>query len=165
MSLLKSKPASSTADSTCNECSPGADASVFRLIIEPSNTDVRDQPVHDSIKQLSNAERLQNLFAPSLLRTRAHVHENGYHVHPEQPASVGHIEQMHTMMEPHGLVARLSLAPGNDEAAVTAALTSDHVQELVKNGIVDVKVPLDQGTFRLHSTRTGRITGVEFSRT
>ena len=167
MSLLRQPTASVAAsppDGTCHECAASTESGVFRLMIEPVNTDVRDQPMHDSIKQLANADRVQRLFLPSLLRTRAHLHGNGFHVHPEQPASVGHIGQLHSMMEPHGLVARLSLTPGNDDTAVTAALTQDHVQELVQNGVADVRVPLNQGTFRLHSTRTGRITGVEFCR-
>ena len=161
MSLLKTR-APTKSDGTCHECKPGSESSVFRLMIEPVNTDVRNAPVHDSVKQLANADRVQQLFVPSLSRVRAHVHENGFHVHPEQPVSVGHIGQMHAMMEPHNLTARLSFSPGDDTTAVTAALTSAHVQELVQNGVADVKVPLDQGTFRLHSTRTGRITAVEF---
>lgn len=161
MSLLKTRPASAPP-AACNECKPGSSDTVFRLMIEPLNTDVRDQPLHDSVKQLANANRVQQLFVPALSRVQAHVHGDGYHVHPEQPESVGHIGQMHAMMEPHGLTARLSFSPGNDCSAVTAKLSSNHVQELIQNGVADVKVPLDKGTFRLHSTRVGRITGVEF---
>lgn len=162
MSLLKARAPVESAG-TCHECKPGSEMALFRLLIEPVNTDVRDTPMHDNVKQLANADRVQQLFVPSLSRVRAHVHENGFHVHPEQPVSVGHIGQMHAMMEPHGLTARLSFSPGDDSTAVTAALTSEHVQELVENGVTDVKVPLQQGTFRLHSTRAGRITAVEFA--
>lgn len=162
MSLLKKRNLTVPAG-TCQECKPGLDSTVFRLLIEPIRTDVRSAPQHDAIKQLANADRVQQLFVPSLSHVQAHVHGNGYHVHPEQFASVGHIGQMHAMMEPHALTARLAFSPGNDSTAVTAVLSSAHVQDLVQNGVVDVKVPLDQGTFRLHSTQNGRITAIEFA--
>jgi len=166
MSLLrKNRAAPKVAYDQCTDCKAGPTASTFRLIVEPKNTDVRARALHDDLRQLENADRVQSLFVPSLARVDALVHGDGYHVHPDQPDSVGHIAQMHTMMEPHGLTARLSFTPDRDRTAVTAALTAEHVQDLVQNGSVDVCVPMDQGTFRLHSTRPGRITAVEYAPT
>ena len=160
MSLLRK--ARRPAVDVCRECKPGEVPSTFRLLIEPINNDIRSEATHDAVVQLANADRLQQLFVPMLSRVEGRVHGDGYHMHPDQPEKVGHIGQMHAMMEPHDLIARLSFTPDREQTAVTASLTNDHVQELVANGAVDVEVPLGQGTFRLHSTRVGRVTAVEY---
>ena len=163
MSLLRStSKVNDTAEHACNDCTPSRTLATFRLMVEPANSDVRDRARHDSSVQLENAARIQNMFIPTLAEVAAREHGDGYHVHPEQPTSVAHIAQMHDMMEPHALVARVSFSPGCDKPAVTAAFTADHANELATNGIVDVRVPLEQGTFRFHSTREGRVTAVEY---
>ena len=107
-------------------------------------------------------ERIQDMFLPSMLKAGAHSHGSGYHVHPDQPRSVAHIAQLHDVLDDHNLAVRIGLAPGGDGKAVTASLDRAHVAELVENNIVDVSVPLDGGTFRLHSNAPGRITAVEY---
>ena len=160
MSLLRKK-AKVDVDA-CHDCSPSTTAATFRLMVEPASTDVRDKALHDSVAQRHNADRIQQMFVPTLSAVAAREHGDGYHVHPEQPGRVAHITQMHDMMAPHGLTARLSFTPGCEKTAVTAAFTAEHASALAADGIVDVHVPLDQGTFRLHSTREGRITAVEY---
>ena len=144
------------------ECQSKVAAGACNLRIVPVSTDVREASKHNEIQQLAVGERLQGLFFPHLAQVDAHAHGDGYHVHPAVPNRVAHISQLHDELEPHGLAARLSLTPGGDAPAVTAALRREHLTQLVRDGVVDIEVPLDQGTFRLHSTAPGRITAVEY---
>jgi len=162
MSFVNSR-ARSPPSAAC-ECTREPAQGTFRLSIEPAPTDVREHATHDETAQLVNAERVQDMFLPSLARVPAHRHGDGYHVHPEQPSSVAHVAQLHDLLDQHDLAARVSLAPGGDETAIAVSLGREDVMELVRNGIVDIAVPLDQGTFRLHSDRPGRITAVEYVR-
>lgn len=158
MSFIKKKPSKAIA---C-DCQLEPSSAAFRLSIVPVPTDVRDREAHDGSIQLMNADRIQDMFAPTLANARAHTHGDGLHVHPGQADRVAHISQLHDLLEEHDLAARISLAPEGDGAAVSVALSRDHVRELVDNAVVDVQVPLDGGTFRLHSDRPGRITAVEY---
>jgi len=160
MSFVKSQSRQPTT--TQCECTAKPAPGIFRLSIEPSPTDVREHATHDESAQLVNAERVQDMFLPTLAKVPAHQHGSGFHVHPEQPASVAHVGQLHDLMEEHDLAARVSLNPGGDESAIAVSLSREDVAELVQNGIVDLPVPLEQGTFRLHSDRPGRITAVEY---
>jgi len=65
-------------------------------------------------------------------------------------------------MDECDLVARLSITPGGEGRSVAALLDRAHIKELTRNGVADVTAAQGGGTFRLHSTRPGRITGVEF---
>lgn len=144
------------------ECQSNAAAGACNLRIVPNSTDVREVSNHNEIQQLAVGERLQQLFFPHLTKVDAHTHGDGYHVHPAAPGRVAHFSQLHDELEPHGLAARLSLAPGGDAPAVTASLRREHLTQLVRDGVVDIEVPLNKGTFRLHSTAPGRITAVEY---
>jgi hypothetical protein len=157
MSFIKK----SQKGSNC-KCQAQPASGTFRLSVVPIATDVRERETHDESVQLANAERIQDMFLPSMLKAGAHSHGNGYHVHPDQPRSVAHIAQLHDVLDDHNLAVRIGLAPGGDGKAVTASLDRAHVAELVENNIVDVSVPLDGGTFRLHSNAPGRITAVEY---
>ena len=86
-------------------------------------------------------------------------------VHLAQQAAVllgAHVAQLHDLLDEHGLAARVSFRANDESNAVAASLDRAHVEELCANGVVDVAVPLGQGTFRLHSTKPGRITAVEY---
>ena len=159
MSFVRKAASPPPAVCSCLHNRPGG---TFRLSIEPQQVDVRAHAKHDYNGQLINAERVQAQFIPHLAEADAHEFSDGYHVHPDQPLSVAHIEQLHPLMEQYGLCARVSMSRGHDHPAVTAELTSSHVDDLIKNGIADVKVPISNDTFRLHSNRPGRITAVEF---
>ena len=159
MSFLKRQPLSSDAACACTDQAPQA---TFRMKIQPIPGDVRSLATHDETVQLMNAERLQDTFLPTLGNVPAHEHGNGFHVHPEAHARVAHVAQLHDLLDEHNLVARISLAPKNDDTTVAAQLTREHIDELMEKGIADVAVPLEQGTFRLHSDRPGRITAVEY---
>ena len=158
MSFIKTD---STASNTCSCQSSHTDAR-FNLRVEPAAIDVREHSGHDELKQVVNAERLQQNFLPTMLNANAHAFGDGYHVHPEQPSSVAHLSQLHNLLDNHGLAARVSLSRGGDHSTVAATLDRAHVEKLMENGVADIQVPLNQGTFRLHSTRPGRITAVEF---
>ena len=132
------------------------------MSVVPIPTDVREAATHDETLQLMNAERIQDMFLPSLLKVPAHAHGAGYHVHPEQPSSVAHVGQLHDVMDEHNLAVRIGLVADGDGRSVAVSLDRDHVQELLANNTVDVAVPLDGGTFRLHSNQPGRITAVEY---
>jgi len=147
---------------TACECLQAPATAAFRLSIVPVPTDVREHFTHDEPIQLMNAERVQDMFLPTMSSLKAHAHGDGYHVHPEQAETVAHISQLHDMLDEHELAARISLAPEGDASAVSAALSRDHISELIKHNVVDVEVPLEGGTFRLHSDRPGRITAVEY---
>jgi len=126
--------------------------------------DVRDHVAHDTTKQLVNADRIQGMFLPSLFEAPARAHGTGYHIHPEEPHSVAHVAQLHDLLDEHGLAARVTFRASDESNAVSATLERAHVEQLCENGVVDVSVPLGQGTFRLHSTKPGRITAVEYVR-
>lgn len=157
MSLLRSQ-------SPSNQCACKGKSPVgsMRLRIVPVEVDVRDAPKHDSIKQLLHAEKVQNLFFPTMTNVDAHEHNEGLHMHPEQPSKVAHISQLHDQMEQAGLVARLSVQPGGDHTSVSVPLTRQHVSDLVANGHVDLAVPYSSAQIRLHSATEGRITGMEY---
>lgn len=123
---------------------------------------MREKEEYDETLQLMHADRLQNMFLPTMGNVNTHAHGDGFHAHPEQPKRVAHLQHLHDEMEKQGLVARLSLAPGGDHHAVNVSLTRDHVNDLLENGVADVRVPCNSSTMRLHSTRTGRITGMEY---
>lgn len=160
MSFIK-KNSNSASANVCS-CQETPSDAKFRLTIEPEQLDVREHPKHDEVGQLANAERVQQLFLPHLSNLTAHKYGDGYHVHPDQPGKVAHMDQLHSMLDQYGLCARVSLQRGGDHNAVAASLERDHVAELLENGVADVKVPLSDSTFRLHSTQSGRITAVEF---
>lgn len=157
MSFIKKQ----TRGSTCS-CQDQASTTTFRLTVEPEPTDVREAAQHDGVGQLVNAERVQDMFLPHLVQHPAHEYGNGYHVHPNQPDTLAHIDQLHDMLDNYGLCARVSLARGGDHSTVAAPLERAHVAQLIENGVADIQVPLSDDTFRLHSTQTGRITAVEF---
>jgi hypothetical protein len=162
MSLLrKSKTANASLACACQDT---GEAGTFRMRVEPIQLDVRDHVSHDETSQLINAERIQGMFLPSLLKAPARAHGTGYHIHPEQPGSVAHVAQLHDLLDEHGLATRISFRANDESNAVAASLDRVHVAELCANGVVDVAVPLGQGTFRLHSTKPGRITAVEYVR-
>ncbi len=162
MSLIKNtRDAESAID--C-ECQNTGQKGTFRMRIEPIPMDIREHVSHDETAQLMNAERIQNMFLPSLLRAPARAHGSGFHIHPEQPNSVAHVAQLHDLLDEHSLAARISFCAHDNSSAVSASLNRAHVEKLCAVGAVDVKVPLNQGTFRLHSTRPGRITAVEYVR-
>ena len=144
------------------ECLAAGQKGTFRMRVVPISADVRDRATHDETVQLMNAERIQDMFVPTLQSAPAHAHGNGYHVHPDDANSVAHLAQMHDVMEEHNLALRIGLATPGDGRSVAVAVDREHVQELLANQTVDVKVPLDGGTFRLHSNRPGRITAVEY---
>ena len=159
MSFIKKK--ARTPALACS-CQQNASDATFRLVVEPEPADVREHVKHDAVGQAVNAERVQQMFLPHLSKATAHAYGDGYHVHPEQPASLAHLDQLHEMLDNYGLCARVSLARGGDHSTVAASLNREHVAQLLENGVADVKVPLTDDTFRLHSTRAGRITAVEF---
>jgi hypothetical protein len=155
--IKKAAPPSATC-----ECLREQQKGTFRMSVVPMSTDVRDSATHDETVQLMNAERIQDMFLPSLLKVPVHAHGKGFHVHPEQPGSVAHVAQLHDLMDEHNLTVRIGLATHGDERSVATSLDRNHVEELLANNIVDVDVPLDGGTFRLHSNQPGRITAVEY---
>ena len=158
MSFVKKTPTPTVA---C-ECQSSHNGATFNLRLEPIANDVREHSGHDEIKQLVNAERLQGTFMPSMLNVKAHEFGDGYHVHPEQPDRVAHLGQLPELLDQHGLTARVSLARGGDHSTVAAVMDKRHIEQVLANGVVDVPVALNKGTFRLHSTKPGRITAVEF---
>lgn len=157
MSILRSN-----TDHTC-ECKNQDSTGVFSLRVEPRTLDVRETPIHDNIVQLQHSERMQELFFPHMSSVRVHQHGNGFHVHPESVGKVAHINQLHDMLDEHDLVARVQITPSADDMAVSASLAREHVNDLLQNGTVDLKIPMHDGVFRLHSTRNGRITAAEYS--
>lgn len=160
MSLLrKSKPVSAPLACACQN---NSEAGTLRMRVEPNTLDVRDQVTHDETVQLINAERIQGMFLPSLLKAPARAHGKGFHVHPEKIGSVAHVAQLHDMLDEHGLTTRVSFRAHDESNAVAASLDREHVEELCANGVVDIGLPLDKGTFRLHSKEPGRITAVEY---
>lgn len=159
MSFLKRQPVPSNV--SC-ECTEHAAKATFRMKVEPIPNDVRSAATHDETVQLMNCERLQDTFLPSLANVPAHAHGDGFHIHPEGDTRVAHVSQLHDLLDEHNLATRISMAPHNDDTTVAAELTRDHIEELMESGIADVEVPMDQGTFRLHSDRPGRITAVEY---
>ena len=159
MSLLRKQ---STPTSNRCECTSKSTNAVFRMTIEPEQLDVREAAKHDYSGQLENAARVQKMFLPHLNELPAHQYGDGYHMHPERPSSVAHLSQLPKMLDQYGLCTRISLARGHDHSTRAAPLEHKHVQELLTNGIADVKVPLSNDTFRLHSNEDGRITAVEY---
>ena len=95
-------------------------------------------------------------------RIKTHAHGDGFHMHPEQPDRVAHLQHLHDEMDKANLVARLDISPGKEHDAIAVALEKSHINDLIKNGIADIQVPCSKSTLRLHSTRTGRLTGVEY---
>lgn len=157
MSLLKTQ----TNANAC-KCQDHTSTGSMHLSVIPAATDIRERQLYDESIQRQHAQRLNDLFFPTLQHVNAHQHGNGYHAHPEQPAKVAHINQLHDQMEQSGLVARLTIRPGGDHNASNVALTREHVNDLVAHGVADLKIPCTDNMVRLHSTRTGRITGVEY---
>ena len=158
MSLLNTSPA---LQNSC-DCKNSAPSGTMRLRVLPKETDLREQSKYDKDLQLKHAERVQNLFFPTMHNVSTHAHNDGFHMHPEQPRKVAHLQHLHDEMDKSGLVARLDVSPSEEHNAIAVALTREHVSDLLKNGISDVKVPCGGGTLRLHSTRTGRLTGMEY---
>lgn len=148
-------------DSDC-DCKVKAPTGFMRLRVVPQNEDMRAKPQYDETLQLMHADRLQNMFFPTMGKVDAHAHNDGYHVHPEQPKRVAHIQHLHNELEKQGLAARLTISPGHDHSAVNVALTRDHVADLIENGVADIEVPHSTGLLRIHSTSTGRITALEY---
>jgi len=130
--------------------------------VEPRTQDTRDKPVHDEVLQLQQSERIQNLFLPNMSGVPVHQHGTGFHMHPEVPKTVAHIDQLHDVMDEHDLVARVQVTPSAEDTAVAVSLTREHISELIRNGVVDLDVPIHGTTIRLHSTRKGRITAGEY---
>ena len=157
MSKLRAKKESPTC-----ACQNTLSTGKFSLRLEPRTTDVRDKPQHDEILQMQQSEALQSLFLPQMSSVPVHQHGTGFHVHPDAPAKVAHIDQLHDLLDKHDLVARVHVAPSMDDTAVAVALTRAHVSDLVSTGVVDLHVPIHGSTVRLHSTRPGRITAAEF---
>lgn len=157
MSLLQTPVAAPSC-----ACKQRPSTGSFSLRVEPKTVDVRDKVLFSQVQQLAESERLQNLFLPGYERVGVHQHADGFHAHPEQPDRVAHLAQLHDLMDAQDLVARLQITPSAEDTAVAVALSRDHVNDLLGSGTVDVKVPQHNGTFRLHSTRTGRLTAVEY---
>ena len=151
MSLLRQPPTETCA------CRAAPSTGTFSLRVEPRTTDVRES------SKLSPVQQLQELFFPNLSTVDVQEHGNGYHVHPEHSVSVAHIGQLHAMLDEDSLVARVQITPDAEHTAVAASLTSDHIHELLHSGTVDLAVPLHSGVFRMHSTKEGRITAVEYT--
>ena len=147
-----------------NDCSCKAKGPTgkMRLRIVPKQNDMRDKPEYDETLQLMHADRLQNMFFPTMDHVDAHEHEDGFHMHPDQPKRVAHIQHLHDELDKQGLAARLTIAPGGDHSAVNVALSRDNVKELMSNGVADVDIPLSEASLRIHSTQKGRITGMEY---
>lgn len=162
MSLLR-KPQPVTASFAC-ACQNTAEVGTLRLRVEPVPLDVRERVTHDETAQLVNAERIQGMFLPALLKAPARAHGTGFHIHPEHHGSVAHVAQLHDLLDEHGLATRVSFRANDESNAVAASLDRAHVEELCANGVVDIGLPLGKGTFRLHSNQPGRITAVEYVR-
>ena len=109
------------------------------------------------------AEKLQNLFFPNLGKVSVRQHDNGFHAHPTHESKVAHIDQLHDMLAHDDLIARVQITPSAEHSATAVSLTADHVSELMENGVVDLKVPFHDNIFRLHSTKAGRITAIEYT--
>ena len=159
MSLIREPP----APTRC-ACQATPATGKLRLTVARKNLDVRQHAKYDEQDQDERANTLQQLFLPTLASVDAHPHNGGYHSHPVQPPSggVAHIVQLHDHMDECDLVARLSITPGGEERSVAALLDRAHVKALTRNGVADVTAAQGGGTFRLHSTREGRITGIEY---
>lgn len=157
MSLLR-KP----KNETC-ACRAAPSTGTFSLRVEPRTVDVRETAAPDEVSQLQKSEHLQQLFFPNFSTVDVQQHGDGFHVHPKHAESVAHIGQLHELLDESDLVARVQITPSHEHAAVAASLTSEHVQALLDNGTVDLNVPLDHGVFRMHSTKEGRITAVEYT--
>ena len=143
-------------------CQERTSTGSLSLRVEPQTVDVRDRAAHSEVLQLQESERLQDLFLPGMDKVPVHQHTTGFHAHPEQPGKVAHLSQLHDLMDKHGLVARLQVTPSAEDTAVSVALSREHVSDMFENGFTDIKVPMHDSTFRLHSTREGRLTGVEY---
>lgn len=160
MSLLKNS--TKNQGSVDCHCQQNEATGVFSLKIEPTTLDVREKPSKDGLQQAVRSEQLQNLFFPNMSDVRVHEHPDGFHVHPSHGRKVGHLAQLHDMLEKDNLVARVQITPSAEHGATAVALTRDHVNTLVESGTVDLKVPMHDNVFRLHSTTPGRITGIEY---
>lgn len=157
MSLLR------TPKNESCECRAKPSTGSFSLRVEPRTVDVREKSTRNEIAQLQRSEQLQELFFPNFSTADVQQHGSGFHVHPQHAPRVAHVGQLHEMMDADDLVARVQITPTHEHTAVTAALTAKHVEDLLANGTVDLQVPLEQGTFRMHSTKNGRITAVEYT--
>lgn len=158
MSLIKS----STASMHSCKCQHNAPVGKMSLRIVPKALDVRQKAPHDEQDQLQHAERLQNLFFPTMHTVSAHAHGDGIHMHPAQHVKVAHISQLHDELDKKGLAARLNISPGGDSNTIALAISRQHVSELMRNKFVDLNVPFKNATVRLHSTKVGRITDMEY---
>ena len=162
MSLLRENNPSTPADSVECQCQQTESTGVFGLKIEPKTVDVREKPAANGLQQAVRSEQLQDLFFPNMNNVAVHQHPDGFHVHPQHSSKVGHISQLHDMLDEHDLVARVQITPSAEHPAMAVALSRDHINTLVSSGTVDLKVPMHNNTFRLHSTTPGRITAIEY---
>ena len=162
MSLLRKVAKPSGNNNECS-CTLKQSTGVFSVNLEPRSVDVRDQAHSNRLLQLQQSEHLQELFLPNMQNIAVHTHGNGFHVHPpEVTGKVAHLDQLHSLLDEHDLVARVQITPSAEHPAVAVSLLKEHVDTLLNSGTVDLHVPLHDGTFRLHSTRNGRITAAEF---
>lgn len=146
---------------TC-QCQKQSAVGNMSLRIVPKAVDVREKVQHNEQDQLSHASRLQNLFFPTLHSVAAHTHGDGLHMHPPQHGKVAHINQLHDELDKMGLTARLNISPGGDSNTIALAISRKHVKDLLHNKFVDLQVPFKDATVRLHSTKAGRITDIEY---
>lgn len=154
MSLLKTN--------TC-DCKTNTENGFFSLTVEPISRDVRESSLVGSNDQLAAAREAQELFFPNMKELDVAPLGDGFHVEPDHASQVAHINQLHDILANDNLVARMMITPTKEHTSVAVAITKENVNELVQNGIADISVPMHTGTFRLHSTRPGRITAIEYT--
>ena len=104
----------------------------------------------------------QSRYMPHLAEVETSHHVGAEHAHPydmKATSALNLAEKLHD----HNLTLRVSYTPHDyHKTAVCSEVGKDALDALLRDGAVAIDAPLNRGEFRLHSARTGQITGMEF---
>lgn len=161
MSLLKSKPTTTSLTSSCNECGTSLHAASGTLsltaVCQPS--DLRDALASDVVSdQQQLVQEINHTYFTNAQNMQA-VESRGAHRTVSMTHPHSDVEGLHETLNTAGLTARVQFVNSKDN--LCAELDSSHWNRLLSDGLVSVAVPGRDEKFRLHSIKPGYVTGIE----
>lgn len=159
MSLLRSEEA------PCSTCAAHESDGTFDLKLVPVSLDVSDDMDHaERMEQYSlahDAQRHHLSDTENLASYECDGNSSRAEVAFGATNDVGGISEL---IDDTGLALQVKFSPNNESSTLCAQVTADHINELMRDGLTTVPSPMGQGSFRLHSTQEGLITGIELVR-
>ena len=105
---------------------------------------------------------IRDKYVPHLAEVTTSHHIGAEHAHPFNMNATSALT-LADELENRNMTLRVSYTPHDyHKTAVCTEVNREALSALMRDGAVAIDAPLNRGEFRLHSARSGQITGMEF---